>query len=534
MTSSSTISLQASQHSALLRLAQRTKLKRQLESSQTSFTKYFFRSRGEIFIPAAHHGEIETVLDKLERGELFNAAGEKCTFVVINIFPRAGKTQFCVIDWMARSIARNPKAKFIHLSYSDELALDNSAKCRDTVGSPEYQSLWPVQIRSDSDSKKKWYTVDGGGVYATAAGGQVTGFGAGSLADIGAEVDDEFDFFFDAQPEPDDGKFYGAIVIDDPIKVDDAYNERSRDEVNKRLVSTIMSRRNSRNTPIVVIMQRLHPDDMSGFILAGNTGEPVYHLVLPALLPDGSSIWPAKHSAEELNRMKVTNRSVFMAQYQQDPAPDEGTYFDVGKIHRFRLGEEPTRLVKYGAGDFAVTEDDGDWTEEAIAGFDHKDDLWFLDWFSGQVRLDKGVEAMLTLQGDHDPVLWAAEKGVIRRAMEPYLELAQRRRKIYFKVEWLAAAASKAVNAKAFQALVEQGKVHIPHGEWGDALIEQLARFTGRDDKRDDKVDVCGIFGRLLDQAFGPSQYHEQLKERIGDDDYGYNDDDSGGDWRTA
>lgn len=195
---------------------------------------------------------------KVESGEIKN--------LLITLPPRFGKTQFCVIDWMARCIARNPKAKFIHLSYSDELALDNSSKCREIVGSSEYQVFWPIAIKTDSDSKKKWYTKQGGGVYATAAGGAVTGFGAGSLADIGIDSqDEEFDdFFAGGMEESNPNLFYGAIIIDDPIKVEDASSENERTRVNKRLNSTIKSRRNSRNTPIIIIMQRLHEDDMAG------------------------------------------------------------------------------------------------------------------------------------------------------------------------------------------------------------------------------------------------------------------------------
>lgn len=517
---------------------QKTILKRKLERSQVAFTKFFFRSRGERFLPGNHHALIEEALDKLERGELRNREGKKCKNLLITIAPRFGKTQFVSIDWPARSIARNPRAKFIHLSYSDELALDNSAKCRETVTSAEYQKFWKVGIKKDSDSKKKWYTEQGGGMYATAAGGAVTGFGAGSLADVETEIEDEFEKWFEEEPEYyDPDLFYGAIIIDDPIKVDDADNEKERNRVNQRLVTTIASRRNSRNTPIVIIMQRLHHQDMAGFVLEGGLGEEFYHLNLPAILdwkqPTERSLWPAKHTLEELKNMLLTNRRVTMAQYMQDPTPEEGTFFEVSKIKRFRLGQEPTRLVRYGAGDFAVTEDDGDWTELGIAGFDYKDDLWFLDWFEGQVRLDKGVGEMFNLNADNDPVLWMAEKGVIRRASEGYIEAEQRRRKDYFKIEWIAATKSKAVNAKGFQALVEQGKVHIPYGEWGDALIEQLAKFTGLDDERDDKVDVCGLFGRSLNQTFGPGQYQEELREKDGDD-YGYDDgDDEDSDWRV-
>lgn len=419
---------------------------------------------------------------------------------------------------MARCIAKNPRAKFIHLSYSDALALDNSAKCRELVGSAEYQALWPVGIKSDADSKQKWYTDKGGGLYATAAGGPVTGFGAGILE------------------QPNDGLFYGAIVVDDPIKVDDADNKNARDIVNNRLNSTIKSRRNSRKTPIVIIMQRLNEDDLSGFVIGGGMAEPVYELIIPAL-ENGESIWPYKHTTEELMTMKKADNATFMAQYMQDPTPEEGIFFkkEWFDANRFRLGEEPTKLVKYGAGDYAVTPDAGDWTEQGICGFDIKEDLWFLDWASGQETLDKSIDKMMRLAGDHDPMLWAAESGVIRRAMEPFLLKEQQRRRLFFKLEWLPANKSKAANAKAFQALASQGKVHIPFGIWGDDLIAQLLKFSGNNDKQDDKVDVCGIFGRLLSQAFGPSQYHEQSKEKSSDDDYGRNDeDDTDGDWRTA
>jgi hypothetical protein len=515
------------------RKVSRVKLKKSLENSQIAFTKFFFRSRGEVFIPGPHHLAIDETLARVESGEIKN--------LVITIPPRFGKTQITVIDWMARSIARNPRAKFIHLSYSDELALDNSSKCRECVTSKEYQDFWPISLKSDADSKKKWYTEQGGGVYATAAGGAVTGFGAGSLADVSDEeqekineadatINAEIDAFFeeDGQEPLDPNLFYGAIIIDDPIKVDDADNEKERNRVNKRLNSTIKSRRNSRNTPIIIIMQRLHEDDMAGFVLGGGMEEEFYHLNLPACdMETKTSLWPAKHSFDELMKMREADHTVFQAQYMQDPTPDQGTFFlaEWFEGRRFRLGEEPTRLVKYGAGDYAVTADAGDWTEQAIGGFDIKEDLYFLDWSSARVTIDKSIDTMFQLEMDYDPAIWAAESGVIRRAMEPYIKKEMERRRRYFKIEWLPATSSKASNAKAFQGLCSQRKVWIPYGAWGDELIAQLLKFTGKADKVDDKVDVCGIFGRLLAMASGPGQYHDTL-DRAPANDYGMDDDD--------
>jgi phage terminase large subunit-like protein len=528
------------QRQALERKAKEIKLKRTLEASQIAFTRFFFKSRSEVFVPGGHHHLIDDALGKLERGELVDTAGKKTNNLLITLPPRFGKTQISVIDWMARSIARNPRAKFIHLSYSDELALDNSAKCRETVLSQAYQDFWPVKLKSDADSKKKWYTEQGGGVYATSAGGAVTGFGAGSLADLGdelraqlseedaqleAEIDD---FFTDSITEPlDSSLFYGAIVIDDPIKVTDADNENARNLVNKRLNNTIKSRRNSRNTPLVIIMQRLHEDDMAGFVLAGGMEETFCHLNLKACDEEAkTSLWPAKHSFEELMKIKAADHAVFMAQYQQDPTPDEGTFFMANWFEgkRFRLGEEPTRLIKYGAGDYAVSADQGDWTEQAIAGFDIQENLYILDWSAARVTIDKSIDTMMQMFLDHDPMLWAGETGVIRRAMEPYILKEQQRRRTFFKLEWLPSTKSKAVNAKAFQGLCSAGKVYIPYGSWGDDLIAQLLKFTGRGDKVDDKVDVCGIFGRLLGSTLGPGTYHDTVDRP--NNDYGIDDDD--------
>jgi phage terminase large subunit-like protein len=525
---------------ALQRKVKDKKLKRSLEASQIAFTRFFFKARGEVFIPGDHHRQIDEALVKLERGELLDKDGKPTNNLLITLPPRFGKTQISVIDWMARSIAKNARAKFIHLSYSDELALDNSAKCRETVLSQAYQDFWPVRLKSDADSKKKWYTEQGGGVYATAAGGAVTGFGAGSLADISEELRAQLteedlalecemdEFFSDTTSEPlDPNLFYGAIIIDDPIKVTDADNENARNLVNKRLNNTIKSRRNSRNTPIVIIMQRLHEDDMAGFVLGGGMEETFHHLNLKSCDEvTKTSLWPAKHTFDELMKIKLADHAVFMAQYQQDPTPDEGSFFKAEYFQgkRFRLGQEPTKIVKYGAGDYAVTEDAGDWTEQAIAGFDLKENLYFFDWHSAQTTIDKSIDTMMQMILDHDPMIWAGETGVIRRAMEPYIKKEQQRRRNFIKFEWLPATKSKAVNAKAFQGLCAAGKVYIPYGGWGDDLIAQLLKFTGKDDKVDDKVDVCGIFGRLLGSTLGPGTYHDQLDKP--DNDYGIDEDD--------
>lgn len=287
------------------------------------FTQYHFKKRhGRGFVVGDHHVTISDALDRVLTGQLKR--------LIINIAPRYGKTELAVKNLMAKGLAQNPKARFIHLSYSDDLALDNSEEVRDFVQSEEYRELYPnVEIKPDSKAKKKWYTTEGGGVYATAAAGQVTGFGAGQV-----DEDDDFSEFLSGLEANYDEiealfSFGGAIVIDDPIKPEDADSDTQRERVNNRFDSTIRNRVNSRNTPIIIIMQRLHPFDLCGYLI-GLEPEEWEVISLPCIYFDGGErkpLWPFKHTLQELDELKKINSIVFERQYLQNPKPVEGLLF---------------------------------------------------------------------------------------------------------------------------------------------------------------------------------------------------------------
>jgi len=286
-------------------------------ASTLTFTELMFQARKEKFIINRHHKLIADALDKVFRGET--------TRLAITMPPRYGKTEMAVKNAVAKGLAHNPKSKYIHLSYSDDLALDNSDAIRDLVKSEYYQRLFPgVKVKSGSDSKKKWYTTEGGGVYATSAGGSVTGFGAGLLQEE-IEAQEAADAELEAWIDEMQG-FGGALIIDDAIKPEDAENEDARNKVNRRFETTIRSRLNSRKTAIVVIMQRLHPEDLVGYLQNIEPG--VWTILsIPAINEDGSALWELKHSIEELRAMEERDRITFERQYMQNPAPREGLLY---------------------------------------------------------------------------------------------------------------------------------------------------------------------------------------------------------------
>lgn len=311
-------------------------------------TRYLFlKSQNRKFVIGDHHKQICDVLECVLRCEL--------TKVMINIAPRYGKTELAVKNFVAHALALNSSASFIHLSYSDDLALDNSEAIRDMVESEAYQQMFPhVQIKQDSDAKKKWYTTDGGGVYARAAGGQVTGFGAGKvdeeLTDQEKEEEKAFLNELDGILADLDIKsgFNGALIIDDPIKPDDADSDTVRERINNRFNSTIRNRVNSRNTPIIIIMQRLHENDLCGFIMsqeeftydieeAKRDRNKWYVLSIPVIRTDADgtkhALWPFKHQLAELEKMEIDFPIVFGRQYMMDPQPKQGFLYGPFKTY---------------------------------------------------------------------------------------------------------------------------------------------------------------------------------------------------------
>jgi predicted phage terminase large subunit-like protein len=334
---------------AILAMEARKELaRREVLESNLQFTRYFFRKKHrKYFVVGHHHKTICAALDRVISGE--------CKRLIINCPPRYSKTELAVKNFIAKGLAMNPAAKFIHLSYSDTLALDNSEEVKDLVTDEAYAELFPeVQIKKDSKAKKKWYTTKGGGVYATGAGGQVTGFGAGRVDDD-PEDDEEDPLWFDDDflPEETEG-FGGAIIIDDPIKPEEADSEIVRERINNRFDSTIRNRTNSRNTPIIVIMQRLHPMDLSGYLMEVEPDE--WEVIsLPAIQPDGTALWEHKHTLQELQKLKGINPVVFERQYMQNPQPAEGLLFPASLLHYFSPDQLDESEYKYMAVDPADT-----------------------------------------------------------------------------------------------------------------------------------------------------------------------------------
>lgn len=311
----------------------------ELRASLETYSRVMFKAEyGSSLIVADLHRKLFAALQSVVDGDVKH--------LIINMPPRYGKTLIAIKMFVSWCYALNPKCQFMHLSYSDLLVNDNSSTIREIMTLPLYKELFPQSalLNENKTSSRSWETRAKGSFYAVSTQGQVTGFGAGSMhvkdldldAQMAERISQAFDFGDQIQSTLEligaaTNVFPGAILVDDPLKPDDAFSDIVRERINSRFENTIRSRANSRDTPIIIIMQRLHERDLCGY-LRDIEPDGWTILSLPALSVDEDgkehALWDVKHTVDELHHLREVDPLVYDTQYQQDPIPKEGLMYE--------------------------------------------------------------------------------------------------------------------------------------------------------------------------------------------------------------
>lgn len=451
------------------------------------FSRWMFAQRkGFKWIRGQHHKAICDALMRVFRGE--------CKRLIINVPPRYSKTEIAVINFISWALGKVPDAEFIHTSYSGRLAGNNAWQARELVQSHDYREIFPaVALRQDSQAKDEWRTTAGGCVYAVGAGGTITGYGAG-------------------KHRPG---FGGAIIIDDPHKADEARSDVIREGVIDWFQNTLESRKNAPNTPIILIMQRLHERDLAGWLLAGGNGEDWEHICLPALQSDGTALWPEKHPADELRRMQMAAPYTFAGQYQQAPAPPEGNIFKPDKIEVVEAVPAGTRFVR--AWDLAATDPtpgkDPDWTAGGKLGITPTG-RWIIADMNRMRGGPEEVESALVNTAKRDGttcrVKIPQDPGQAGKSQVSYLtkQLAG------FPVTSAPVTGDKITRAEPFAAQTNVGNVMMLRAPWNDALVAEMRLFPNG--AHDDQIDALSdAFSALNTNTFGMLEMLRQQAEAV-------------------
>jgi predicted phage terminase large subunit-like protein len=296
--------------------------------------------------PFVYNWHIEAIayqLERVRRGEVRR--------LVITMPPRSLKSIACSVAFPAYAMGLDPTRRFICVSYSGELAKKHSNDFRAILDTKWYRQLFPgTTIGPFKNSETEIELTARGFRLATSIGGTLTG--------RGAEI----------------------IIIDDPLKPDDALSDTKRNHANEWFNNTLLSRQDDKKTAaIVVVMQRLHQEDLVGFLLSQSDEWQV--LTLPAIAETEETIplWnsvpyhrrvgevlsPAREPLEVLNSLKnQLGGAAFSAQYQQMPVPPGGAMIKRSWIKRYNEfpSEAERRLVVQSWDTASKGGPDNDWS----------------------------------------------------------------------------------------------------------------------------------------------------------------------------
>ncbi|MFA1583740.1 phage terminase large subunit [Proteus mirabilis] len=421
-----------------------------------TFTQKMFLARKGVEMRLNFHQRL--ICEALEKVVL-----GKTKRLIINIPPRSGKTEISVLNFVAWATGLFPDSEWIHVSYSKRLASNNTYGIREIMRNESYKEIFPyVEIKSDSDAKDEFRTNYGGIIYATGSDGSITGRGAGGMS----------------------GRFQGGIIIDDPHKPGEANSELVRSGVLNWFQETLESRKNNPDTPIIVIMQRLHEEDLAGWLINGGNGEEWETLVVPAINEDGTSFWERQFPLEMLERLERTNPYVFAGQYLQLPAPKDGGTFKPANI---QIIDALPHGIKWIRGwDLASTvKKTSDYTSSTKLGI--KDGVTYI----AEVHRFKGtpdeVENTITQKANLD-----GRDTLISLPQDPgqagvYQKNALSRALSGYTFEFTPESGDKQTRASPFASQVNVGNVKMLRGEWNDEFIKEMQMFPNG--KHDDMID---------------------------------------------
>ncbi|VCX05510.1 hypothetical protein BANRA_00020 [Acinetobacter baumannii] len=442
------------------------------------FTRYMFKERrGYKWMQNWHHLEICEALMKVYRGEIKR--------LIINVPPRYSKTEIAVINFMAWCFGKNPDCEFIHISYSAMLAANNAFK---------YELLYKKRR-----IEKSFLSLHCVMIVRLKTSGEL-------LKAVSAMRQVQAVRLLVLVQENFVKALVAALLLMTHIKHMKLHQNYSR-RVIDWFQNTLESRTNSPDTPIIVIMQRLHEDDLAGWLLgdrkdgvpvAGGNGEVWEHLCLSAIQEDGSALWPAKHNIQKLRLMEQAAPYVFAGQYRQMPSPPAGGFFKPDNIQI--VDALPADVVKQvRAWDFGATENEGDFTVGVREALGADGFTYIVDVTRGQLgpdNVNKRLEQTAKIDGKKVSVRLPQDPGQAGKSQaSSFVKLLAG-----YSVIAKPISGDKLTRAQPFAAQVNVGNVRMLKGEWNKDFIDELRHFPNG--THDDQVDAASDAFNELHEGF--------------------------------
>lgn len=429
---------------------------------------------GTPFLRNWHIAAILYRLEQIRRGEINR--------LIINMPPRYLKSIVCSVAFPAYLLGHDPTYRIICLSYGADLSTKHAADFRAIVQSSWYRGAFPrLKIARTADSDV--FTTKRGYRKTTSVGGALTGLG-GNL-----------------------------FVIDDPQKPVDAQSQPLRDSLNAWFSNTLMSRLDNRQSgAIIVVMQRVHLNDLTGYLTENSDGWTLLNLAAIAEededIPIGDQQTHHRQAGETLHPerdclaaweivRKENGSEVFAAQYQQNPVPPGGAmlkrqwlrYYDTPPERTYR-----TKVIQ--SWDCAAKEGaQNSWSVCTTWLIVDKTDYYLLDVTRGRYEYPRLRQAALALAEKYDPTAIVIEEASTGIALGQDLKEMGR-----YRVRPVPVDRDKVTRLYVQAAKFEAGRVYFPkNAPFLPDLEAELLTFP--QGKHDDQVD--SITQALAFKAFG-------------------------------
>lgn len=413
--------------------------------------------------------------------------------LIVNVPPGTSKSLFFSVFFNAWVWSDDPSQRFLTFSYTDDNTIRDNIRLRDIVRSDWYQeSFWKhkqVSLASDQWAKVRFNTSAKGWRIASSVGG------------VGI------------------GEHPNYIIIDDPIKAEDARSETKRRNCNEWM-STTISTRLALDATIILVMQRLHEDDLSGFLLSKSGWE---HVCFPMRfetrkaneqdvrnVPDPRDkrtikdelLWPEQWNEEKVNGEELLLGLAASGQLQQRPVPEGGALFQ-REWFEF-VDAHPTDIELCRGWDIAESEDSGDWTVGVKMGRCRRTRLFYV---IDVVRIRKTlIDSLILATAKMDGVRCKIREGSGSGKATIKARSIDLAGFDYAASPETSKEGDKIQRSNPFRAQCEMGNVKIVRGVWNDQYLSVICSFP--QGKWDDDVDAssnafnCLVGQRLIEVSW--------------------------------
>lgn len=496
-------------------------MRQKARESLLAFTQYTHPK----WVTQRHHYKICHYLEKLEQRATCPHCGSPINKLAIFAPPRSGKTELSLRRFSAWAMGRNPGWHVISAMANGSLAADTGGETRDIVGTPKYRNVFPkTRLKEDAKAANRWIIENDSlhGVYY--CGG----------------IDSSFP-----------GRGANILNIDDPHKSSrEADSSVERENVWKTYAGDLIHRYEDPAMTLLTNTRR-HQDDLAGRILpneqswsCGNDpqffccGNGWHVLRMRGIENEGlpeeyalhsQSVQSEETSLQYMRRMKAFyerkgQMRYWHSEYQQTPTPEQGVFIKRAWLDEAVYDVAPENLWIYMTSDVAVTKKEGsgdpDFTEHGVFGlsgvteeYEYTDDgaeivhvtvdeVFVLDWWYGQTTPDVWIAELVRLMKMWKPAAWFGTKGVIRNAVEGYLEREMLQQRAYVPLEWLSDVKDKAAKARPLQGMCSMRRFRFPAYEpdpeapWVARVKNNLISFPSA--VHDDAFDTCANMARAL------------------------------------